>query len=121
MASGGLPPIPATSCSRPTTRPWVGASTPASNAVRVDLPAPLGPMTATHSPARTSAHTSCNASTAMTGRFADITEARGRRVTDTDSAETSTPPEEPTGPAEPPGPAGPAGPAEPPGPPGRVG
>src|SRR5450631_4408401 len=63
---------------------------PASSAVRVDLPAPLGPVTATHSPARTPALTSARACTVIAGRFADITEARDWRMTETDSAATSS-------------------------------
>src|SRR5665647_1260968 len=60
------------------------------SAVKVDLPAPLGPTTTTHSPAATVAQTSTKAWTAGMCRFADMTDARGWRVTETDSAETST-------------------------------
>jgi hypothetical protein len=90
MTSEGLAPMPTSSDSPARTWPWVGGSTPANSAVKVDLPAPLGPMTATHSPARTSALTLSNACTMTAGRFADMTDTRGRRVTETDSTDTST-------------------------------
>ena len=88
-------PMPCDNPSPARTSPWVGASTPASSAVRVDLPAPLGPTTATHCPARTSAHTSCSASTGLARWLADITDSRAPRTTETDSAATSTDPGRP--------------------------
>ncbi len=46
-------PMPATSRSLKRTVPAVGRSTPVSRLMRVDLPAPLGPMIETNSPAPT--------------------------------------------------------------------
>ena len=48
-----------------TTSPDVGLSSPARMCIRVDLPEPDGPMTATSSPGRTTSETPRSASTAV--------------------------------------------------------